>query len=52
MEANNKICTCHEVNWWAKAPHAEFIQTIQCPIHGEGPEALMPTEPPKPKENE
>ena len=38
-------CTCHAENWFAKAPHAEFILTIQCPIHGQGPQALAPTQP-------
>jgi len=52
MDANNKSCTCHEVNWWARPPHDEFIQTIQCPIHGSGPGAAAPTMPPEPKEND
>jgi hypothetical protein len=52
MDADNKSCTCHEVNWWARPPYDEFIQTNQCPIHGSGPDALSPTTPPEPKEDD
>jgi hypothetical protein len=44
-----ETCTCHPTNWFAKAPHAEFILTIQCPIHGQGPDALAPTQATEPK---
>lgn len=36
-------CTCREEYWFEKAPHADFILTIQCPVHGQGPDALAPT---------
>ena len=40
-----ETCTCHDEHWFEKAPHADFILTIQCPVHGQGPDALAPTKP-------
>ena len=48
-------CTCITVPWFlgklARADESgDFIQTIQCPVHGEGSDALAPTVPPKESE--
>ena len=38
-------CTCYPADWFV---HDQTVMiTIFCKVHGEGPEALGPTEPPK-----
>jgi hypothetical protein len=44
-------CTCHPVNWFASAPHLEFIQTIGCQIHGD-PDSVQPYAPKEAEESE
>jgi len=51
------MCTCKQVAWFVGWPvtaeehlsDTGYILTVQCPVHGEGPDALSPTIPPEPE---